>query len=188
MSSVPSGAKGWDSGGFDRGFEGHRHRQVRRGLELTPIERLRWLEQTMEEMRRLVGRARKPVSPRLDRLIERAKSDPHILAVMLFGSLARGEGRQGSDLDVCLVLPTEKDARGDQQNVVAAYLDLNVGGLHVSVFQQLPLYVRTRVLREGKVVACRDEDGLYEVARRTTRAFEAFKHRHREYLEEVARA
>lgn len=47
-----------EEAGFDRGFEGHRRRQARLGLRLTPAERLRWLEQTMEELRRLVGRAR----------------------------------------------------------------------------------------------------------------------------------
>ena len=45
--------------GFDRGWEGHRRRQARIGLALTPLERLRWLEQTMEEMQRLLGRARR---------------------------------------------------------------------------------------------------------------------------------
>ena len=44
--------------GFDRGWVGHRRRQVRIGLGLTPLQRLRWLEQTMDEMRRLLGRAR----------------------------------------------------------------------------------------------------------------------------------
>ena len=44
--------------GFDRGFDGHWRRQVRLGLALTPAQRLRWLEQTMEELRPLVGRAR----------------------------------------------------------------------------------------------------------------------------------
>lgn len=44
--------------GFDRGFDGHWRRQVRRGLSLSPAERLRWLEQTLEELRPLVGRAR----------------------------------------------------------------------------------------------------------------------------------
>ena len=47
------------TGGFDRGWEGHRRRQARLGLALTPAERLRWLEETMEEMRRIVGRARR---------------------------------------------------------------------------------------------------------------------------------
>ena len=43
---------------FDRGFAGHRRRQARLGLRLSPAERLRWLEQTMDELRGLVGRAR----------------------------------------------------------------------------------------------------------------------------------
>lgn len=46
------------AGHFDRGFEGHRHRQARLGLRLSPAERLRWLEQTMDELRGLVGRTR----------------------------------------------------------------------------------------------------------------------------------
>ena len=51
-----TGAK--EPAGFERGFDGHRRRQVRLGLALTPAQRLRWLEQTMEELRPLVGRAR----------------------------------------------------------------------------------------------------------------------------------
>jgi hypothetical protein len=48
-----------DRAGFDRGFDGHWRRQVRMGLALSPTERLRWLEQTMDELRPLVGRARR---------------------------------------------------------------------------------------------------------------------------------
>jgi hypothetical protein len=51
------GHQSWD--GFDRGWEAHRRRQARIGLALTPLERLHWLEQTMEEMQRLLGRARR---------------------------------------------------------------------------------------------------------------------------------
>jgi hypothetical protein len=40
------------------GYEGHRRRQTRLGLGLSPAERLRWLEESMEELRTLVGRAR----------------------------------------------------------------------------------------------------------------------------------
>ncbi len=54
-----------DAGEFDRGFEGHRRRQVRLGLQLSPTKRLRWLEGTMDELRRLLGRARRgrPMQP-----------------------------------------------------------------------------------------------------------------------------
>lgn len=45
------------TGDLDWGFEGHRRRQVRLGLGLSYAERLQWLEQSMEELRKLVGRA-----------------------------------------------------------------------------------------------------------------------------------
>ena len=44
--------------GFDRGYEGTRRRQARLGRSLTPLERLRWLSETVAEMRRVQGRAR----------------------------------------------------------------------------------------------------------------------------------
>lgn len=46
-----------DDDGFDHGWEGHARRQAALGLELTPAERLRWLEETMATMRRWLGRA-----------------------------------------------------------------------------------------------------------------------------------
>jgi hypothetical protein len=39
-------------------FAGTRRHHIRRGLQLTPAERLRWLEETVDEMRRLQGLAR----------------------------------------------------------------------------------------------------------------------------------
>ena len=48
-----------DRDDFDRGWEGHDRRQARLGLELSPAERLEWLERTLAEMRELLGRASK---------------------------------------------------------------------------------------------------------------------------------
>jgi hypothetical protein len=64
MSEAGANIEAKEPAGFDRGFDGHWRRQVRLGLALTPAQRLRWLEQTMEELRPLVGRARlaKPAS------------------------------------------------------------------------------------------------------------------------------
>lgn len=46
-------------------FEGSRSRVLRMGLAMTPAERLRWLEETVEELLPWVGRARlgRPVEP-----------------------------------------------------------------------------------------------------------------------------
>lgn len=56
------------AGEFDRGFEGHSRRQVKLGLRLSPAERLEWLERAMDELRGLLGRARKgrPNRPKTD--------------------------------------------------------------------------------------------------------------------------
>jgi len=62
------------------------------------------------------------------------------------------------------------------------------GDLDVQVFQQLPLYIRRRVLKEGKGLFVRDMDALYQLAFRTAQAFEDFKPIYYTYLAEVARA
>ncbi len=120
----------------------------------------------------------------LDRLLRRALADPEIRAVVLFGSVARGEATAGSDVDVCLVL---EDGAGSGRQRADKRLDyLTEVDLDVQVFQDLPLYVRPRVLAEGRVLFCRDEDRLYDVAFATMRAFARFERTYRAYLDEVA--
>ncbi len=122
----------------------------------------------------------------LQRLLSTAQDDPDILAVILFGSTARGEQTSASDVDVCLVLqPCAYDPLARSRKRLTY---LKQGDLDVHLFQQLPLYVRRRVLREGKVLFERDTDALYSLAFRTAQAFEDFKPLYYEYLAEVSRA
>ena len=55
------------------------------------------------------------------------------------------------------------------------------------VFRELPLYIRSRVLKEGRVLLVKDEDALDDLAIRTAKAFEDFKPTYRTYLEAVLR-
>jgi uncharacterized protein len=119
------------------------------------------------------------------RLLARAREDRDVLAVLLFGSHARGTAAPGSDRDVCLVLTVAP--RPDLEATEKRLQYLALGDLDVVVFQQLPLYIRSRILREGRVLFARDEDALYAVAVRTAKAFEGFRHIHRAYLDAVAR-
>lgn len=124
------------------------------------------------------------MEPRLERFLDDVRQDRAVLAVILFGSRARGDHAPASDTDLCLVLPFRKDAEHDQVAVRMRYLKDN--DLDIRIFQQLPLHIRRRVLKEGVVLFCRDLDGLYAMAYRTAQAFEDFKVIYREYLEQVA--
>jgi predicted nucleotidyltransferase len=119
-------------------------------------------------------------------LIEKANRDDAVLAVVLFGSHARGEATHSSDVDLCLVLSPEKDNNDARSMVRMAYLDQ--GDIDVHIFQQLPLYIRRRVLKEGKVLACKDLDTLYAIAYRTAREFDDFRPFYQCYLDQVVRA
>jgi hypothetical protein len=52
-----------DHGEITWDFEGTRRHHIRLGLQMTPAERLLWLEDTVEEMRQLQGLARKGRPP-----------------------------------------------------------------------------------------------------------------------------
>ncbi len=119
-------------------------------------------------------------------ILDQVQGDQAILAVVLFGSQARGEATARSDVDVCVVLAPGCASLEEQVGARLRYLPL--GDLDIRVFQQLPLYVRRRVLREGQVLFCRDPDTLYQLAYRTAKDFEDFKPRYRYYLEQVALA
>jgi uncharacterized protein len=123
--------------------------------------------------------------PTVRRVLDRASPDPAVLAVILFGSHARGEASAVSDVDLCLVLASDSISSLEMSRVRLAYLA--EGGGDIVIFQQLPLHLRSRVLKEGRILFVRDEDVLYDVAIRAARAFEGFRHRYRAYLDEVAR-
>jgi len=121
----------------------------------------------------------------LARLVARAQRDPEVLAVILFGSRARGDASPESDVDVCLVLNAEGVSRLAAAEKRLQYAEGTE--LDLTAFHQLPLHIRSRVLKEGRVLFVRDEDALYDLAYRTARAFEDFRHIYREYLDQVAR-
>ncbi|MBF0532496.1 MAG: nucleotidyltransferase domain-containing protein [Candidatus Omnitrophica bacterium] len=119
-----------------------------------------------------------------EKIINQVKSDPQILAVMLFGSVARGENLVGSDVDLCFILqPGEKQLQDMSQKRLDYLADFL---FDIHIFQQLPIYIQKRVIGEGQVIFCRDDDSLYDVAFKMIREYSDFEHIYRDYLEEVS--
>lgn len=126
-------------------------------------------------------------SEKIEKLLEKCQNDDQILAVILFGSVARGEHKPDSDIDICLVLipqkkPYENILLSDKRIEYLGQFDLDI-----QIFQQLPIYIRQRVIEEGKILLVKNEDMLYEVAFRMIKEFEDFKHIYNDYLAEVAK-
>ncbi len=109
------------------------------------------------------------------------EKDRNVIAVILFGSSLRGKGE---DIDLCFVtipgLNRKRllDMRIEYSGMLGERFD-------VQIFELLPLYIRTRVLKEGKIIFLRDEDMLYEIAFRTAKDFEYFRKYYEEYLGSV---
>jgi len=122
----------------------------------------------------------------MNRVIAKAKNDGEVVAVLLFGSRARHEASLASDVDICLML---RPGKYDALTLSRKRLDyLKESDADVHIFSQLPLYIQRRVIKEGKVLLCHDEDALYEIAFRTVQAFEDFKHIYYGYLKELVDA
>jgi hypothetical protein len=123
----------------------------------------------------------------LNRLLDIAKQDKDVIAVLLFGSTAREEQHPESDIDICLMLIPQKKPYDNLYMSHKRLKYLSQSDMDIQIYQQMPLYIKTRILKEGKILFVRNENLLYDIAIKTVKEFEDFKHIYNSYLEEVAR-
>jgi len=116
------------------------------------------------------------------KFLTEVKKDKEVIAVLVFGSYARGE--QHRDIDVCLILDKKYDNLAMSKKRLHYLSDLsNKVDLHI--FQQLPIYIKTRIIGEGKILLLKKEDRLYEIAFETMKEFDSFEKLYNMYLDKV---
>ena len=108
-------------------------------------------------------------------IICRAEPVPGVAALLVFGSRARGQEREDSDLDVA-VLPEVGDdpkARRELQTRLAVALaDLSPEGrVDVILLDEAPDLLRQRVFETGRLLICRDAEALRDLRVRTMREY-----------------
>lgn len=118
----------------------------------------------------------------IQKIIEQAKKDPFVIAVAFFGSYARGEPHR--DLDVCIFLKPAEYTPESLSSQKFKYTPEDEK-YDVQVFQQLPLYIQKRILKEAKIVLCKNEDLLYDLYFLTIRNYEHYEPIYEGYLEAV---
>jgi len=125
---------------------------------------------------------------------------------MLYGSGARDEMTEDSDIDICIgyksigykntKTESDNEARAGDEDETEAKLDaktdagmfrfrilteLSGGKFGIQIFEELPLYVRVEVLK-GKLLYAKEESEVYDIAWRTIKEFDHFKKYYYDYI------
>lgn len=90
-------------------------------------------------------------------MLEEIFRESAVVVAYLFGSQARGEAREGSDVDVAVLLDGQQGLL--EQELVADRLAraLGVADVDLIVLDEAPLEMRGRVVQEGRVLFSADE-------------------------------
>ncbi|MFA7695723.1 MAG: nucleotidyltransferase domain-containing protein [Methanoregula sp.] len=89
-----------------------------------------------------------------------------VIAIILFGSVARGEARPISDIDLCII--TKREIPETEESDLLSYGSEKID---VSLFWDLPPAIRFRIIKEGKTLFCRDPLALHRIKVATIREY-----------------
>jgi hypothetical protein len=123
----------------------------------------------------------------LEEIKRNVREDKDVFCIFLFGSYVRNESHYLSDIDVCLVLSSNNYSSLQMSQKKLEYLK-TFPQIDIQIFQQLPLYIKIRILKEGKILLCKDEDKIYDLAFSVITEYSDYEHILRDYLTEVDNA
>jgi len=91
--------------------------------------------------------------------IERIKRDleflfDKVLGILVYGSIAKDEENERSDIDICIVAPNK-----DSSKIFKETLPLNYD---IKIFELMPLYLKMEVIENHKILYAEDIHELYE--------------------------
>lgn len=125
----------------------------------------------------------KEIQNKINPILRKAKKDKDVLAVALFGSYAQGK-KYYRDIDVCLFL-NKKISNLEMSKKYLSYAGVVLDKIDLSIFQQLPLYIRMRVIKEGKIILSKNDSLLYGLVFNTIKEFEMYEKLYKMYLKKV---
>ena len=105
---------------------------------------------------------------------------PEVVLGFLFGSYARGQGRADSDVDCAVLLADNVPADGyfRFRLLVMDGLARSIGrdDVDLAILNEAPLALAYRVLRDGKLLFCRDHAAYVQYRVRTLDLYFDFAH------------
>lgn len=126
------------------------------------------------------------------------ENDNRILAVLLFGSVGRGEDHSKSDIDVALVVPGASEFYYDCEGIsdedvkiedvlmkVYREVDTVSGNLDVHIFEELPIRIQMSIIKNHQIIYISDKFGMYEYFYNYRKLWEDQRHRNTMSKEEL---
>ena len=114
------------------------------------------------------------------KIIEKLKRKKEIIGIILFGSYLKNK-KYARDIDICILL-NKKYNTSYLAKKKLEYLKGLPDKYDVQIYQLLPLYIRTRILKEGKILYTKDIKKIYNIAYETIKDFEDFKRYYYDYI------
>ena len=91
---------------------------------------------------------------KLNFILNKLKSLKYVYGIYLFGSQVNGRARKDSDIDIAVII--DNPTRKKELEVIGYGNDF----FDISAFSRLPLNIQFRVIKEGKLLFCRDKGKL----------------------------
>ena len=112
-----------------------------------------------------------------DEIVKDLKKYPEVMAIILFGSHAKGRAKPISDIDIAVItkdsnksLEAEKSLE-TKKNLEAEISSFSSNILDVVPFFRLPLYIQFEVFKYGETLFVRDEEYLMQIKRDVLREY-----------------
>ncbi len=105
----------------------------------------------------------------IQKIAESISKIKSVKAVYLFGSYARSNFHALSDIDLCII----GNLNEKEKNSARKYLSDN---LDISFFNELPIWIKIRIFREGKPLVLKDVQFISELKIRTLKNYLDFKY------------
>ena len=106
----------------------------------------------------------------INKIIKNIKKINSVNAIYLYGSYANGRATSFSDIDICII--TDKKIN---RNVKADIISNSNEKIDISLFWDLPVIIRYKVLKEGKEIFRRNDDYLNDIKLKTIREYIDFR-------------
>lgn len=86
----------------------------------------------------------------------------NVCAILIYGSYALGDANIRSDVDVCIVL--KNNDKKEINNIYRKILRISAKNekYDIKIFEQMALFMKNQVIKNGKVIYAKDKAGLEE--------------------------